>query len=45
LASPALRRRLGEAGRERFLHEYTEVAARERVFAWLEGIIPDESGM
>ena len=36
LASPALRRELGEAGRERFLRDFTDVALRERFFGQLE---------
>lgn len=36
LASAELRRRLGAAGRERYLREFTDVAMRERLFAELE---------
>jgi glycosyltransferase involved in cell wall biosynthesis len=36
LASPALRRELGEAGRERFMRDFTDVALRERFFGQLE---------
>lgn len=36
LSSPALRRELGAAGRERFLREFTDTALRERFFARLQ---------
>ncbi|HYM46138.1 MAG TPA: glycosyltransferase [Solirubrobacteraceae bacterium] len=36
LASPALRSELGEAGRERFLKDFTDVALRKRFFHELE---------
>jgi glycosyltransferase involved in cell wall biosynthesis len=36
LASPELRRSLAEAGRERFLREFTDVAMRKRFFDSLE---------
>ncbi|MGC2373486.1 MAG: glycosyltransferase family 4 protein, partial [Solirubrobacteraceae bacterium] len=36
LASPALRRELGEAGRRRFMRDFTDVALRERFFARME---------
>jgi glycosyltransferase involved in cell wall biosynthesis len=39
LASPALRRALGEAGRERFAEEFTDVAMRERFFAQLGALV------
>jgi glycosyltransferase involved in cell wall biosynthesis len=42
LASPALRRSLGQAGRERFMREYTDVAMRERFFGYLETIVRDK---
>lgn len=35
LASAALRRELGEAGRERFMRDFTDVALRERFFGQL----------
>ncbi len=38
LSSPDLRRRLGEAGRERFMRDYTEEAVRRRFFTALENI-------
>jgi glycosyltransferase involved in cell wall biosynthesis len=38
LASPGLRRAIGQAGRQRFLQAYTDVAMRERFFAELEAI-------
>jgi glycosyltransferase involved in cell wall biosynthesis len=38
LGSPELRRRLGEAGRERFMRDYTEQAVRKRFFTALENI-------
>jgi glycosyltransferase involved in cell wall biosynthesis len=38
LSSPDLRRRLGEAGRERFMRDYTEEAVRQRFFTALENI-------
>ena len=39
LASAALRRELGEAGRERFMRDFTDVALRERFFGQLEGLV------
>ncbi len=39
LDSPAMRHTLGAAGRERFMHEYTDVAMRERFFKSLEDIV------
>ncbi len=36
LSSPALRRELGAAGRERFMREFTDAALRERFFAHLQ---------
>jgi glycosyltransferase involved in cell wall biosynthesis len=38
LDSPALRRSIGVAGRERFLQEYTDVALRRRFFETFETI-------
>ncbi len=38
LASPELRRGLGEAGRERFMRDYTDEAVRERFFTALQEI-------
>jgi glycosyltransferase involved in cell wall biosynthesis len=38
LGSPELRRTLGEAGRERFMRDYTEEAVRKRFFTALENI-------
>ncbi len=40
LASPRRRRELGDAGRERFGEEYTDVAMRARFFARLEALTP-----
>lgn len=39
LASPKLRERLGRAGRERFLDQYTDEAMRERFFACLQSVL------
>jgi glycosyltransferase involved in cell wall biosynthesis len=39
LASAALRRELGEAGRQRFLRDFTDVALRERFFGQLERLV------
>jgi glycosyltransferase involved in cell wall biosynthesis len=39
LAAPALRRALGEAGRERYAAEFTDVAMRERFFHRLETLV------
>jgi glycosyltransferase involved in cell wall biosynthesis len=39
LASAVLRRQLGEAGRERFLRDFTDVALRERFFGQLECLV------
>jgi glycosyltransferase involved in cell wall biosynthesis len=38
LGSPELRRRLGEAGRQRFMRDYTDEAVRRRFFGALENI-------
>ncbi len=38
LASPALRRAVGQSGRERFLEEFTDVAMRDRFFDQLEAL-------
>lgn len=39
LESAALRRRIGDAGRERFLSEFTDGAMRRRLFAELESLV------
>jgi glycosyltransferase involved in cell wall biosynthesis len=39
LASPVARRTLGEAGRERFAEEFTDVAMRERFFSQLGALV------
>jgi glycosyltransferase involved in cell wall biosynthesis len=39
LSSPELRGSLGQAGRERFLREFTDVAMRRRFFGELEGLL------
>ncbi len=44
LSSQALRRSLGDAGRERFLRDYTDEAVRTRFFAALQGLIDDRGG-
>jgi len=41
LRAPALRERLGRAGRERFAREFTDTALRERFFAQLQAIAED----
>lgn len=41
LVSPALRRALGEAGRELYAREFTDVAMRKRFFDHLEALIED----
>lgn len=41
LASPELRRRLGEAGRELYLREYTDAAMRRRFFREFERVVQD----
>jgi|SRR5271155_677892 len=38
LASPALRRTVGQAGRERFMQDFTDVAMRKRFFDCLEAL-------
>jgi glycosyltransferase involved in cell wall biosynthesis len=38
LAAPALRERIGAAGRESFTHDYTDVAVRRRFFKAIEEI-------
>ncbi len=38
LVSPALRQELARAGHERFMHEFTEAALRERFFGQLEAL-------
>ena len=44
LSSRALRHELGEHGRERFLHEYTDEAVRSRFFAALESVAEGSGG-
>jgi len=44
LGSPQLRARLGAAGRERYLQEYTDAALRERFFARFEEILERKAG-
>jgi glycosyltransferase involved in cell wall biosynthesis len=39
LASPELRTQLGQAGRERYLREFTDAALRERLFRELEALL------
>ena len=39
LASPALRHMLGEAGRERYAAEFTDVAMRERFFRQIDAVV------
>jgi glycosyltransferase involved in cell wall biosynthesis len=39
LVSASLRRKLGEAGRERFMQDFTDVATRERFFRNLEELV------
>ncbi len=41
LASPESRRAIGQAGRERFLAEFTDVALRERFFRRLHTLVAD----
>jgi glycosyltransferase involved in cell wall biosynthesis len=41
LGSSSMRRNLGQAGRERFMREFTDVALRERFFARLEALAAD----
>jgi glycosyltransferase involved in cell wall biosynthesis len=41
LASPEPRRAIGQAGRERFLAEFTDAALRERFFHHLEALVAD----
>ncbi|MFI5003975.1 MAG: glycosyltransferase family 4 protein [Solirubrobacterales bacterium] len=41
LASAALRRAIGQAGRERFLEDFTDVAMRDRLFGQLEALIKE----
>jgi glycosyltransferase involved in cell wall biosynthesis len=41
LSSPELRKRIGEAGRERYLRDFTDEAMRERFFAQLEGLLSE----
>ena len=44
LSSRALCHELGERGRERFLHEYTDEAVRSRFFAALETVVVEHEG-
>lgn len=44
LESPALRHELGQAGRERFMREFTDVALRERFFHQLETLVRERRG-
>lgn len=44
LAAPESRRAIGEAGRERFLAEFTDVALRRRFFQSLQGLLAGENG-
>jgi glycosyltransferase involved in cell wall biosynthesis len=44
LDSPELRARLGAAGRERYLSEYTDAAMRRRFFASFEAILDGRDG-
>ncbi len=44
IASPELRRQLGEAGRERFLCEFTDAAMRERLLNRLEALAARAGG-
>jgi glycosyltransferase involved in cell wall biosynthesis len=44
LASSSLRRELGQAGRDRFLREFTDSAMQERFFDSLERIVRDQGG-
>jgi glycosyltransferase involved in cell wall biosynthesis len=39
LVSPALRRAIGQAGRERFMQDFTDVAMRKRFFHQLEEVV------
>jgi glycosyltransferase involved in cell wall biosynthesis len=43
VSSPKLRSSLGDAGHERFLHEFTEAAVRERFYAHLEMIVREKA--
>jgi glycosyltransferase involved in cell wall biosynthesis len=40
LASPALRRAVGQAGRERYIEDFTDAAMRRRFFGRLEALSP-----
>ncbi len=44
LRSPELRARLGAAGREAYLREYTDAAMRRRLFAALERLVGERDG-
>jgi len=39
LVSPALRRAVGDAGRERFMRDFTDVAMRSRFFHQLQTLV------
>jgi glycosyltransferase involved in cell wall biosynthesis len=43
VSSAALRHRLGQAGVDRFLREYSDVAMRKRFFTTLEGLVADRT--
>ncbi len=40
LASPELRKTIGQAGRERFMQEFTDIAMRKRFYHQLESLAP-----
>ena len=44
LVTPALRRSIGEAGRDRFTQDFTDAALRERFFGNLETLVLAKSG-
>ena len=44
LASPELRRELGQAGRVRFMEEFTDSALSRRFFERLQALLPDRAG-
>ena len=43
LSSPELRHELGQAGLDRFLREYSDVAMRRRFFTALEELVADRT--
>jgi glycosyltransferase involved in cell wall biosynthesis len=43
VSSPELRHALGQAGLDRFLREYSDVAMRKRFFTALEGLVADRT--